>query len=91
VRYLLDTNIFIAALKGAAPVRARLAEVPAIDSGVAQQYADIRAHLERHGTPVGSNDYWIAAQARAGLRVLVLFPGTRRSRLDDLIVFLKTV
>jgi tRNA(fMet)-specific endonuclease VapC len=29
VRYLLDTNIFIAALKGAAPVRARLAEVPA--------------------------------------------------------------
>jgi tRNA(fMet)-specific endonuclease VapC len=127
VRYLLDTNIFIAALKGAAPVRARLAEVsaeavllspvvlgelelgvaksaarernaarlaaiagelevPAIDSGVAQHYADIRAHLERHGTPIGSNDYWIAAQARALGAVMVTDNEVEFSRVPGLVV-----
>jgi len=127
VRYLLDTNIFIAALKGAAPVRARLAEVsaeavllspvvlgelelgvaksaarernaarlaaiagelevPAIDSGVAQHYADIRAHLERHGTPIGSNDYWIAAQARALGVVMVTDNEVEFSRVPGLVV-----
>ena len=127
MRYLLDTNIFIAALKGAAPVRARLAEVsaeavllspvvlgelelgvaksaarernaarlaaiagelevPAIDSGVAQHYADIRAHLERHGTPIGSNDYWIAAQARALGVVMVTDNEVEFSRVPGLVV-----
>ena len=127
MRYLLDTNIFIAALKGAAPVRARLAEVsaealllspvvlgelelgvarsaarernaarlaaiageldvPAIDSGVAQHYADIRAHLERHGTPIGSNDYWIAAQARALGAVMVTDNEVEFSRVPGLVV-----
>lgn len=106
MRYLLDTNIFIAALKGTAPVRARLAGIPIdalwlspivlgelevgvaksasprenaarlegvvrelelapIDAGVAKHYADIRAHLEQAGAPIGANDYWIAAQGRA--------------------------
>ena len=38
---------------------------------VARHYADIRAALERSGTPIGANDYWIAAQARAEDLVLV--------------------
>jgi tRNA(fMet)-specific endonuclease VapC len=32
---------------------------------VANAYADIRAHLQRAGTPIGNNDLWIAAHARA--------------------------
>jgi tRNA(fMet)-specific endonuclease VapC len=106
VQYILDTNIFIGAMKGSPPLRARLARVPAealvlspivlgelelgvaksaarkrnaarlaelvremelvpLDADVARHYAEIRAHLERCGTPIGANDYWIAAQGRA--------------------------
>jgi tRNA(fMet)-specific endonuclease VapC len=32
---------------------------------VANAYADIRAHFQRVGTPIGNNDLWIAAHARA--------------------------
>jgi tRNA(fMet)-specific endonuclease VapC len=106
MRYLIDTNIFIAAMKGVASVRyklehtslsdlalspivlaelelgveksahreknaARLAGVVAkielipIDARVSRHYATIRADLERKGTPIGANDYWIAAQGLA--------------------------
>jgi tRNA(fMet)-specific endonuclease VapC len=106
MRYLLDTNIFIAAMKGAASVRERLETVPLsdmvlspvvlgelwlgversqnreknaarlahlveilslqpLDAEVSRQYAAIRAELEQRGTPIGANDYWIAAQGRA--------------------------
>ncbi len=111
-RYLLDTNILIAAIKGAQPVRQRL-EVTSLsdlilspivlgelklgveksaqreknaerlagvieglpfyplEAGVVEQYAGIRANLESQGTPIGANDYWIAAQAMAMDAVLV--------------------
>jgi tRNA(fMet)-specific endonuclease VapC len=32
---------------------------------VALAYGQIRATLERQGTPIGANDLWIAAQAQA--------------------------
>ena len=32
---------------------------------VGEHYGDIRATLERAGTPIGNNDLWIAAHARA--------------------------
>ena len=32
---------------------------------VAKHYGDLRAHLRRLGTPIGPNDLWIAAHARA--------------------------
>ena len=35
------------------------------DAEVGQHYGDIRAGLERAGTPIGNNDLWIAAHARA--------------------------
>ena len=36
-----------------------------IDAGTARHYGRIRTILERNGTPIGSNDTWIAAQALA--------------------------
>jgi tRNA(fMet)-specific endonuclease VapC len=37
----------------------------------AAEYGDIRSGLERAGTPIGANDMWIAAHARANGCVLV--------------------
>lgn len=34
-----------------------------VTPGVSEHYAVIRARLERAGTPIGSNDLWIAAHA----------------------------
>ena len=105
-RYLLDTNILIAALKGAPGVRQQLEHTPlnalllstvvlgelefgaeksawaarnrqrlnelterlpllGVDASAARHYARIRAQLERQGQPIGANDLWIAAHARA--------------------------
>lgn len=36
-----------------------------IEINVANHYADIRADLAQKGTPIGNNDLWIAAHARA--------------------------
>lgn len=36
-----------------------------IDDTVGDHYGDIRAHLEKAGQPIGANDNWIAAHARA--------------------------
>jgi len=37
----------------------------------AEYYGEIRSSLERAGTPIGGNDLWIAAHARAEGLVLV--------------------
>lgn len=37
----------------------------ALSLGVAQRYGELRATLERQGTPIGANDLWIAAHALA--------------------------
>lgn len=39
--------------------------VQTLDFDVGEHYGDIRAALERAGTPIGNNDLWIAAHARA--------------------------
>ena len=105
MRYLLDTNILIAAMKGVERVREKLEATPLselvlspvvlgelelgveksqhreknaarlarivdslqltpLDAEASRHYGAIRAQLERLGTPIGANDYWIAAQAR---------------------------
>jgi tRNA(fMet)-specific endonuclease VapC len=46
-------------------------EVLPWDSAAAQQYARIRAALEREGAPMGNLDMMIAAQALAAGRVLI--------------------
>ncbi len=57
------------------------------DSGCARHYAEIRAALERSGTPMGNMDMMIAAQAMASDTVLVthdrVFRRVRRLKLDD--------
>lgn len=70
--------------------RARLADVVQhltvvpLDAGAAHHYADIRAVLERRGTPIGANDLWIAAQARALGAVLVTDNVRELGRVDAL-------
>ncbi len=46
-------------------------EIVPFDEACAVQYARIRAHLERKGKTIGSNDYLIAATALAHSAVLV--------------------
>lgn len=36
-----------------------------LDDQVGDHYGDIRGHLEQAGQPIGVNDTWIAAHARA--------------------------
>ena len=127
MRYLIDTNTFIAAMKGVACVRdklehtplsdlvlspvvlgelelgieksahreknaARLAGVVAriellpLDARVSRQYATIRADLERKGTPIGANDYWIAAQGLAFGAVVVTDNEAEFTRVPGLAV-----
>lgn len=126
-RYLLDTNIFIAAMKGQTAVRRHLERTPLaalwlspvvlaelelgaaksqqrdknaehlaritasielapIGGAVCRHYADIRAALERKGIPIGANDYWIAAQARALGAVLVTDNVSEFSRVPELVI-----
>jgi tRNA(fMet)-specific endonuclease VapC len=40
-------------------------EVRDFDESAGRHYGEIRAHLERRGTPIGSNDMLIAAHARS--------------------------
>jgi predicted nucleic acid-binding protein len=42
-----------------------------VDSQVAQAYAEIFADLRRNGTPIPTNDLWIAAIAKAHTLILV--------------------
>ena len=48
-----------------------LTEIAAVNAATADTYANIRLELKRLGTPIPSNDAWIAALARQhGLSVL---------------------
>ena len=50
----------------------------------AEHYADIRAELQRAGTPIGANDLLIAAHARATGAVLVTNNGREFERVPGL-------
>ena len=126
MRYLLDTNVFIAAMKGVDWVRgklertalsdivfspvvlgelelgveksahreknaARLArlveqiELVPLDAEVSRQYGLIRAQLESRGTPIGANDFWIAAQGLVLGAVVVTDNESEFARVPGLI------
>jgi tRNA(fMet)-specific endonuclease VapC len=57
------------------------------DSEAARQYAELRAHLERKGQPMGNLDMMIAAQALAVEAVLVtsdrVFRRIKRLKVED--------
>lgn len=57
-----------------------------IGAKVAFHYAEIRSELEQLGTPIGQNDLWIAAQARATDCVLVTHNRGEFARVRALIV-----
>lgn len=46
-------------------------EIADLDERVGEHYAHISAQLERIGKPIGNNDLWLAAHARANDWVLV--------------------
>ncbi|MGA8492112.1 MAG: type II toxin-antitoxin system VapC family toxin [Terriglobales bacterium] len=62
-------------------------EVLPWDSDAAQQYAQVRADLERTGKPIGNLDPMIAAQALAAQVVLVthdhMFRRVKRLQIED--------
>ena len=67
---------------------ARVVEPLPIHDGVARHYGEIRAGLKAVGTPIGPNDLWIAAHARALDMTLVTrnlreFKRVPKLKLDD--------
>ncbi len=61
-------------------------QVVALDAATSRYYGAVRAKLERQGTPIGANDYWIAAQALALRAVLVTDNVGEFSRVPGLTV-----
>ena len=59
-------------------------EVLPYDDAAAARYGDIRAHLERRGTPIGPLDTLIAAHALALGSALVTNNVTEFSRVPEL-------
>lgn len=72
--------------------RSRLAELSqrlplvGIDADITRHYATIRARLESHGTPIGANDLWIAAQARSLGATLVTDNQREFQRVPELLL-----
>ena len=59
-------------------------QVQPVTEAVAQHYGQIRSALERKGRPIGNNDLWIAAHARAEGWVLVTNNEREFSRVEGL-------
>lgn len=55
-----------------------------LDAETSRRQGSIRAELERRGTPIGANDYWIAAQALAFGLALVIDNAREFSRVPGL-------
>lgn len=71
---VVKAELYFGAIKSTSPEKTiaaqqvflgRFVSLP-FDDRIADTYARIRAHVEREGTPVGSNDLLIAAIALAG-------------------------
>jgi len=58
-------------------------ELP-LPPNAAEHYGDIRAELSSRGTPIGANDLWIAAHARAARLTLVTNNVPEFERVNDL-------
>ncbi len=64
----------------------QIVPVIALDDAVGDHYGTIRGTLEQQGVPIGANDNWIAAHARA-LGVTLVTDNTREfDRVPGLIV-----
>lgn len=69
-------------------VEAALHEIAILPLGpdISAEYGAIRRDLEARGTPIGQNDLWIAAQARAAGAVLVTANEGEFRRVEGLTV-----
>ncbi len=62
-------------------------QLAALDAETSRHYyGAIRAELERAGSPIGANDYWVAAQGRALGAVVVTDNTGEFSRVDGLLI-----
>lgn len=61
-------------------------QVRPLTEAVAQHYGHIRSALERKGQPIGNNDLWIAAHARAEGWILVTNNEREFNRVENLAV-----
>ena len=61
-------------------------EILPFDKPADREYANLRLHLERAGTPVGPNDMLIAAHALASESILVTANTDEFARVPGLIV-----
>ena len=57
-----------------------------VDMDVIEVYGKIRAELERKGTPIGANDYFIAAIVKANGGILVTNNTGEFARVDGLVL-----
>lgn len=88
---IVKAELLLGALKSANPTK-NLAVVnavvatyqsPAFDDRAAEHYASLRADLESKGTPIGANDYFIAAIALANNLTVVTHNTREFSRITD--------
>ena len=82
MKYMLDTNIVIYAIKR------RLLDVLEYGNKAAEHYGNIRAVLEKQGQTIGVNDLHIAGHARSESMILVTnnvkeFERVEALRLDN--------
>lgn len=63
---------------------ASLITIEELSENVADHYGDIRASLQKSGQPIGNNDLWLAAHARAQDWVLVTNNEREFLRVDGL-------
>jgi tRNA(fMet)-specific endonuclease VapC len=61
-------------------------DIAELSETVAEHYADIRAELDRQGKPIGNNDLWLAAHARAMGWILVTNNTKEFERVADLLI-----
>ena len=89
---IVRAELLLGVLKSNAPERTReiverflrpFATIP-FDANAAQHYAEIRADLEKRGTPIGPNDLMIAATARARNLILITHNTTEFQRVSGL-------
>jgi tRNA(fMet)-specific endonuclease VapC len=89
---IVKAEMFAGAAKSQFPERSRQKQVAFLnrfvslpfDDAAATEYGTLRAHLERHGTPISANDMLIAAIALANNLILVTHNTAEFSRVPGL-------
>jgi len=92
VSVITQAELFYGSAKSQTPLKSRqkqldfLSIIPTVnlDSSIAFAYGDVRAYLEKLGTPIGSNDLFIAATALAYDLTLVTHNTREFSRIPSL-------